>query len=187
MNIIPICDCDCDCDCALLVIEEGYNKKVAPFQVNEKTKEIHAARVNVSLNLRNVIEISEQNHKITFKFAISLGWYEHRALYHNLKDENSYNVLNDDEIQTIWTPYVIYENTDNDEAVTINEMVKTTIFVRREGSFVRSGMDVVDEIEIYKGKENGLTMIQTYSKEFQCTYLIQWFPFDTQVHSFEEN
>ena len=44
-------------------------------------------------------------------------------------------------------------------------------------------MDVVDEIEIFKGSDNKLTMNQTYSKEFHCTYLIQWFPFDTQVCS----
>ena len=65
--------------------------------------------------------------------------------------------------------------------VAINEFVKTSIAVTRENGFVRSGMDVVDEIEIYQGKENRLTMNQTYSKEFKCTYLIHWFPFDTQV------
>ena len=128
-----------------------------------------------------MIEISEQNHKITFKFAISLSWYENRAMFHNLKGKINYNVLNDEEINSIWIPYVIYKNTDNNEAVTISDAVKTTIYATREGNFIRSGMEIVDEIEIFKGKENRLTMIQTYSKEFQCTYLIHWFPFDTQV------
>ena len=90
-------------------------------------------------------------------------------------------VFNDEEIKAIWTPHVIYKNTDNNEAVTVNDFVETTLAVTREGSFIRSGMEILDEIEIFKGGENRLTLSQTYSKEFQCTYLIHWFPFDTQV------
>ena len=76
----------------------------------------------------------------------------------------------------------LYKNTDNNEAVTVNDGVKTTIAVTREGGFSRSDIGMVDEIEIFNGKGNRITMNQTYSKEFQCTYLIHWFPFDTQVH-----
>ena len=65
--------------------------------------------------------------------------------------------------------------------------MKSVIYVIRRGSFVRSAMDVVDEIEILTGHENLLTVIQTYSKEFKCTYLVHWFPFDTQVSSFMHN
>ena len=134
-----------------------------------------------STTLLNVIEISEVNHIIELKFDISLKWYENRAVYHNLKKEVSFNLLSDEEIGRVWTPYLIYANTDNNEAATISDLIKTTMAVTRESTFTRSGMDVVDEIEIFKGEENKITMNQTYSKEFQCTYLIQWFPFDTQV------
>ena len=34
---------------------------------------------------------------------------------------------------------------------------------------------------MFQGEENTLTMNQTYSKEFQCLYLLQRYPFDTQV------
>ena len=168
-------------ECSLLVIEGGYNKKVAPFEVESITEEVIPAKVNISITLFNVIEIKEVNHIITLKFGISLEWYENRAIYHNLKRQVSFNSFSEDEIGQIWIPYVIYKNTDNNEAVTINDGVKTTIAVTREGNFSRSGMDVVDEIEIFEGKDNRLTMNQTYSKEFQCTYLIQWFTFDIQV------
>ena len=188
-QVIDCRDKSDESECKLIVLDESYNKNVAPFIVNETTKDIKQAAVNISINLRDVIDISEQSHKITFKFAIYLVWYENRAIYHNLKEKISYNVFNDEEKYNIWTPFVIYENTDNDEAVTISEMVKSLIYVTRGGSFVRSGMDIVDEIEIFTGEENFLTMIQTYSKEFKCTYLINWFPFDTQVFffMFDEN
>ena len=53
--------------------------------------------------------------------------------------------------------------------------------VTREGEFVRSNLEVVDETEIYTGVENRLTMNQTYTREFQCLYELQRYPFDSQV------
>ena len=57
----------------------------------------------------------------------------------------------------------------------------TTITVKREGEPERSGLEEVDETEIFKGGENRLTMYQTYTHEFQCVYQLTRYPFDTQV------
>ena len=57
--------------------------------------------------------------------------------------------------------------------------------VTREGEFVRSNLEVVDETEIYTGVENRLTMNQTYTREFQCLYELQRYPFDSQVTLFK--
>ena len=40
------------------------------------------------------------------------------------------------------------------------------------------------QIEIFKGQENMITMNQTHSKKFHCTYLLHYYPFDTQEHCF---
>ena len=66
------------------------------------------------------------------------------------------------------------------EAVNIEE-VDSKVFITREGSFTRAGLNDVDEAEIFEGGENKITMVQTYSKKFHCTYLLHSFPFDTQV------
>lgn len=58
------------------------------------------------------------------------------------------------------------------------------VFINREGDFTRADIHSVDEVEIFQGKENRITMVQTYSKKFHCTYLLQNFPFDTQVSGF---
>ena len=41
------------------------------------------------------------------------------------------------------------------------------------------------QIEIFNGEENVLTLNQTYSKKFHCTYLLHYYPFDTQVHTIQ--
>ena len=89
--------------------------------------------------------------------------------------------MNEDEIKQVWIPKLIYDNTDDNEAVKITESVETSMAVTREGKLIRSDMKSADEIEIFMGQENKITMNQTYSKTFKCTYLIHWFPFDTQV------
>ena len=127
-----------------------------------------------------MIDISEVDHIIELKFGITLKWYENRAKYHNLKQKEALNTLTDREIGSLWIPYIIFENTDNDEAVSIED-VRSTISVAREGTFKRSGPDVADEIEIFEGAENKITMNQTHSKKFHCTYKLHFFPFDTQV------
>ena len=57
------------------------------------------------------------------------------------------------------------------------------MFVLRKGNFTRSGLDNVDEIEVFKGSENPIMMRQSYTKDFKCRYQLQRFPFDTQVNS----
>ena len=183
------CDQVIDChdksderNCYLLVLEDGYNKKVAPFTVDRKSRELVPVMINVSTILRNVIEISEVNHIIELKFDISLKWYENRAIYRNLKRKEALNMMSDEELEALWIPYIIFENTDNDEAVSIVG-IKSEVSISRQGSFRRSEPEVVDEIEFFEGKENQITMNQTHSKEFHCTYLLHFFPFDTQVKS----
>ena len=41
--------------------------------------------------------------------------------------------------------------------------------------------EVYFQIEIFKGDENMITMNQTHSKTFHCTYLLHYYPFDTQI------
>ena len=135
----------------------------------------------MSTSILNIIDISEVNNIIEFKFDILMDWYEYRVDYHNLKTEQALNALSDEEIRSLWMPYIIFKNTDNNEAVQLDG-VRSTVFISRESEFHRSGIEIADEIEIFPGASNKLTIGQTYSKQFHCTYLLHYFPFDTQVH-----
>ena len=133
-----------------------------------------------------VVEIEEVDHSIHLQFQISLSWKENRLIYHNLKKQTSLNALTSGDIKTIWLPRVVYDNTDQKEVTRLGEYGngewETDVIVTREGTFTRSGLEEVDEAEIFKGAENSLTMYQTYTWEFQCKYELQHYPFDTQVN-----
>ena len=48
------------------------------------------------------------------------------------------------QVESIWIPYIIFKNTDTDEAVTLE--TPTLVSVTRQGTFTRSGAEVPDEV-----------------------------------------
>ena len=136
-----------------------------------------------------VVEIEQTDHSIHLQFQISMQWRENRVTFQNLKDETSLNALTSNDIDQLWLPLVIYDNTDQKKSTRLGlewEWV-TSVSVAKEGNFTRSGLDEVDEAEIFEGAENTLNMTQTYTWEFQCQYKLQHYPFDTQVQLFSED
>ena len=168
--------------CQVLFLEEGYNKRVPPVGKNEEGK-LTPAPVKVSLALLKVVDIKEEEYSIELQFQITLEWKEIRASYHNLKPETYLNALSLGEIESLWLPLVVYTNTDQQETTRLGFHTEwsTYVSVKREGNFNRSGYEMVDETEIFKGKENTLIMTQSYTHEFQCIYQLGRYPFDTQV------
>ena len=181
-NQIPNCRDESDeKGCQLLVVKDGYNKKIPPI-VPIGGDKFNKTKVGISISLLKIVGMEEVKHKIELQFEITLEWKENRVWYQNLKKETSLNALIDAEIETLWLPYVIYANTDMKEAVQLVDGLDTTIVVNREGTFIRSSFREIDETEIFQGKDNTLSMYQTYTKSFQCLYKLQNYPFDTQVN-----
>ena len=157
-------DCNDESDednCRLIVFKDNYNSKVPPFTINKVDKSVVPVKVQVSTSLMNVLAISEFDHTIHLKLGITLKWYENRVLYHNLKMKEALNTLTDAEVakfirrvimsyyiqvNMLWIPYIIFKNTDSDEAVMIDGELRTLVAVTREGGFVRSGPEVADEV-----------------------------------------
>ena len=172
--------------CKLITLkdEEGYNKNIAPIDSGPDGS-IIPADVSISIVLMKVVEIEEVDHSIHLQFQISLSWRENRVKYQNLKKEVSLNSLSEEDIKTIWLPLIFYDNTDQKASTRLGEYGNgewmTRVTVKREGNFARSGIEEVDEAEIFEGSDNKLTMNQTYTQEFQCQYKLQRYPFDTQV------
>ena len=97
-----------------------------------------------------IIKMEEVEHKIDLQFQISLTWKENRATYFNLKAKTALNALEESEIQSVWLPDVIYDNTDQKESTQLGYW-KTSVTITKEGNFTMADTDVVDEAEIFKG------------------------------------
>ena len=140
----------------------------------------------MSIELLRLVDINEADYSIEIQFEISLLWKDNRATFHNLKLSDSLNALTQEDIEQLWLPKVIYENTDQKETTRLGEFGngewETKVIVRREVSTgILGGLDYVDEAEIFRGSENSLIMNQTYTHTFQCNFQLSHYPFDTQV------
>ena len=185
-NQLPDCrDRSDETSCQILYLESGYNMRVPPISISAlKKKSVKPVFVKISVLLYKVVDIDEEGHSIELQFQITLQWNENRATYHNLKDNMYLNALPLTEINNLWLPLVIYTNTDQQETTRLGVDWEwtTNVWVKREGNFERSGFEVLNEIEIFKGTENSLVMVQSYTHKFQCVYQLEKYPFDTQVN-----
>ena len=105
-----IMDCRDESDednCKLIEFKDNYNKKVPPITIVKENHSLIPARIKISTQLMNVLEISEFRHTIELKIGITLKWYENRILYHNLKMEEALNVLTDHEVQNYFALFMI--------------------------------------------------------------------------------
>ena len=165
-----------------MVLKNDYNKQVPPIR-RALDGTVIPVIVYVSIVLLKIVEIEEENHAIEFQYEIIMKWRDNRLSFHNLKQETSLNALLESDFKKLWLPLVIYDNTDQKVTTRLGMEWEwsTSVMVTREGNFTRSGLDTLHEIEIFKGEENTLTMRQTYTNEFQCRFILDRYPFDTQV------
>ena len=168
--------------CQLIKFKENYKRNIPPVD-SATDGSVIPANVSISITLLKVVEIEETEHSIHLQFEITLMWKENRVTYQNLKTKTSLNALTKQDISKLWLPLVIYSNTDQKESTRLGMEWEwlTRVSVVKEGNLSRSGVDEVDEAEIFEGADNNLIMTQTYTREFRCQYKLEKYPFDTQV------
>ena len=117
------------------------------------------------------------------KFKISLQWVDARVTYYNIKPDEKMNSLTLDEQLSLWTPTIIFWNT-KEQLRTQNDKV-TFASIKREASGSMIGKEVNEDIEVYAGAENRITISRVYSIQFYCEYDMRWYPFDQQTCNIE--
>ena len=165
-------------NCKLILMEENYNKNTAPFSVDPINEQIKAVKINISTDVIDILNINEVEQTFKIKFQLILNWYDFRLVFHNLKESRMANSPSIQEVEKLWIPNIIFENTENNDVTTLDPLAKVTI--TKEGFFVSADETVVDELNIFKGSENKITFDKIYTKTLKCIYQLQLYPFDTQ-------
>ena len=104
----------------VVAFENNYNKNIPPIESSEDGKAI-PANVSISITLMKVVEIEERDHSIHLQFEINFRWKENRVTYNNLKNETSLNALRYTDIEELWLPLIIYDNTDQKDSTRLGE------------------------------------------------------------------
>ena len=126
-----------------------------------------------------VQDIQEVAQYLELKFKISLQWMDARVSYYNIKQDENMNLLTLDEQLALWTPSIVFWNTKEQLRTVNDENTFASIRRERNGSII--GKEINEDIEIYAGSENGITISRVYSIRFYCEYQMAWYPFDQQI------
>ena len=124
-------------------------------------------------------DIQEVAQILKMKFKISLQWNDARITFYNIKLDEKMNSLSLEEQLFIWTPTIVFWNTEK-QLRTVNDET-TFASVRRDSAGSPIGQEVNEDIEEYAGSENPITIHRVYSIEFFCEYDMGWYTFDQQT------
>ena len=118
------------------------------------------AVVRIKIELLEILEIDEVKMQFKNQFKLYMKWLDSRLTFHNLHEQQSLNKLVDEEKNEIWTPSLIFENTDEKIHTKVDK--KSEISVRKEGNFSKMDIDNVDNVFLYHGGENPLMMNRVF-------------------------
>ena len=174
-NIHPCCkDASDEENCRVVVIDPSYNKHLTPLTGEGEKMEIFSDTV-----LHSVSNFNPNTGKFQAEFTFGLRWFDNRLKFNNLRSPPHDNLLKPDEAEIIWFPLFIFENTDNKKIGIID--AKSSLNVKQEGVGKLSGDHELENKFVYSGADNYITYKRFYSEAFDCSYSLQWYPFDTQT------
>ena len=124
-------------------------------------------------------DIQEVAQYLELKFRINLKWKDARITFYNIKTNEKMNSLSLEEKLSIWTPTIIFWNT-KEQLRTINDE-NTFASIKRHVNGSIIGKEINEDIEVYSGSDNDITISRVYSIKFYCDYQMAWYPFDQQT------
>ena len=116
------------------------------------------------VDIYTILDLDEVAGTFQVQFQLTLKWIDPRLKMHNLKAERLLNMLPEAERTAIWVPVLTMDNTEKKD-FTLNDDF-TYITVSRQGEFVRSTSEVLNNVYIYEVRRN--------SFEARYTILIMW-------------
>ena len=182
INIVDRCDGVTNCKdfsderaCRLVNVDpEMYLKDKTPPSKSTTLP------VELSSQVWVILDIQEVSQFIELQFQLSLTWYDSRLQFYNLKDNEKMNTLLYEEKQKLWMPVIIFQNTKAQIRSQNDKRTRMMVLKMMNGTFNEDGL-LSEDIDIYEGSDNPITLTRVYNIKFLCDFQMQWYPFDTQT------
>ena len=158
--------------CRILEYQNGYDKLLAPGKVN----------VTVSVEIQNTLDINEVADSIAWKFVLERKFLDKRLKYINLKDDSKLNKLSEEEVDSLWYPYIVFQNVAKaTDWVELRFLRKHRIVKNPQKPKMKSDLTYPNNVDLYKGDEHHQWESREGNAIFICRFEMQRYPFDTQI------
>ena len=155
--------------------KEKYRKNFPPVSNGTKTD------LFVSMDIQSISNIDEMAMTFTSKLKLSFQWRDQRITFNNLSPYG--NFLRDSWLDQIWLPPLYFSNTKDWILIAGKDHIAVTVV--RQGSPSLNKASELNEGKAYKGDENHLSLRAYHQHDFDCSYELSHFPFDTQKCSID--
>ena len=163
-------------DCGKLIIKPGYKKSLIPVPRSGQD-----LVVNVSLKITDILGIDELSGSFRVKFWLQREWFDRRLTYKNLNQkDNIKNNLLADESAAVWYPRFVFYNVEN-----VQKTIPATKFNEVHRVMINKdfGFTAQNNMHLYQGSQNALSLEKQFYVEWICIFDMQWYPFDTHICS----
>jgi hypothetical protein len=176
------CDSRIDCqpddnsdeqNCTMYKLAEGYQKRTPPL--GHEGSELE---VKVSIELINVISMTELNFEYRVNVVVTMEWFDDRITFRNLQDSDIRNLILKEDHNDLWLPILYFANS-NEGLTTIFDK-DAYLVVRKLTPGQRNDYSNLHEDFLYPGDKNPLSLSRYYSITLHCLFHLSMFPFDKQ-------
>ena len=135
--------------------------------------------INIVINIESLENIQEVKMSFYAKFNLVAEWYDDRLTWNDLNDDKFLNIPDQEVINRLWVPVVIFDNTENKFETPLDK--KSRLVVQKKGKYTLAPVTETEETAYYKGSENKLEYSRDFFLRFKCRFELQNYPFDTQI------
>lgn len=178
------CDGLIDCDdgtdeleCQFLVLDKNYSKDKLPLIQNKN----EPVKVYFKISISAYPKIDTANSKITTDYDLFLKWYDPRLIFRDLKADETFNDLSDDNKMIIWSPKVEVPNALGPVKGQLNDDSTSVILLKEDEENLPEDFSLSQEARLFSGEKNAVLLRRKFSQDHACNFNLFYYPFDTQV------
>ena len=108
----------------------------------------------------NILKIKEVDNLFSCQLRLLLSWKDQRLEFSDLKVTEEQNTLSQAEVEQLWTPLVVFANTEERDGV-VKDARASAIIMKLGEATVAAG-DHIDNTFLSSGAENPITLQRTY-------------------------
>ena len=163
--------------CRILDYSVGYDKLIPPL--DGRTDKV---RTIVSVDMKNILSINELEESIEIRFIISRTFFDSRLTYRDLKWDEAFNRLSEEEQTRIWYPMIFWSNlaTYDNAKLFMLRTVHSVIRNPNKPPF-KADLSINNNVDLFKGSEHHQKVKKEYTGTWICKYDMTMYPFDNQL------
>uniref|UniRef100_A0A6A7G781 Glycine receptor subunit beta-like n=1 Tax=Hirondellea gigas TaxID=1518452 RepID=A0A6A7G781_9CRUS len=174
------CDLKPDCrdgsdekSCRLVQFPLTYRSDIPPAALGSESP----LQVALHITIESA-DIDTASMMMHVNYNLTMTWSDQRLEFLNLNEDRTLNRVKQEMVEQVWVPVVDFTNTKGNHYTVADH--EATMMVNMHSIPTLGDDSHAEEVEVYPGTQNSVSIRRKYSKTFQCQFDLSRYPFDRQ-------